>query len=205
MIQIYKSTLRYLAKTKSPIDELQEQTWYSLNDLSNHITAQLDSDNDGVRTAAIKFIEMLIIVLSAPNKDSLIPTINQADISIDQIPEDKPLLDKVGLIEEGRQHMRKLLEYTMSNHISSVNLIASISVLANIGKQRTEYMKLVLDALQTLLANMPPTLGKSQVATARKAIKLQLLSICKSPIAFEFQKDITSILSSLGASTNEVY
>lgn len=51
---------------------------------------------------------------------------------------------------------------------------------------------------------MPPTLGKSQVATARKAIKLHVISMCKTPIAFEFQTDINSILTTLGASTNEV-
>ncbi len=147
---------------------------------------------------------MLIIVLSAPSKDSLVPVVNQADVSIDQVPEDRPLLERPSLVEEGRQHMRKLLEYTMSNHISSVNLVTSICVLANIAKQRTEYMKLVLDALQTLLGNMPPTLGRSQVATARKAIKMQVVSMCKSPVAFEFQAEITSILSGLGASANEV-
>lgn len=119
--------------------------------MSSHITAQLDSDNDGIRTAAIKFIEMLIIVLSAPTKDSLIPVANQNDISIDEIADNNPVLDKPSLIVEGRQHMRKLLEYTMSNHISSVNLIASISVLTNVAKQRTEYMKLVIESLITLL------------------------------------------------------
>ena len=54
------------------------------------------------------------------------------------------------------------------------------------------------------LANMPPTLGKSQVSTARKQMKLQLLSICKTPHASEFQNQITSILSDLGLSSNEV-
>ena len=51
---------------------------------------------------------------------------------------------------------------------------------------------------------MPPTLGKSQVSTARKQMKLQLLSICKTPHASEFQNQITIILSDLGLSSNEV-
>ncbi len=51
---------------------------------------------------------------------------------------------------------------------------------------------------------MPPTLGKSQVSTARKAIKLQVLSMCKSPIAYEFQPDLANILTSVGTSSNEV-
>ena len=47
--------------------------------------------------------------------------------------------------------MRKLIEYTLSNHISSINLIASISALSNISKQRPEYMKRVIETLSTLL------------------------------------------------------
>jgi hypothetical protein len=55
------------------------------------------------------------------------------------------------MIEEGRHYMRKLIEYTLSNHISSINLIASISALTNISKQRPEYMKRVIETLSTLL------------------------------------------------------
>ena len=51
---------------------------------------------------------------------------------------------------------------------------------------------------------MPPTLGRSQVNTVKKQIKLQILLICKTPHAFEFQSQISSILSDLGASQNEV-
>jgi hypothetical protein len=58
------------------------------------------------------------------------------------------------MIEEGRHHMRKLIEYTVSNHISSVNLIASISVLSNISKQRPEYMKVVIETLSTLIGKI---------------------------------------------------
>ena len=95
---------------------------------------------------------MLIICFSARSKDSLTPVTNEHDISIDQITEEHPILDKEALIEEGRYHFRKLLEYIMSNHISSVNLIASISALSNIAKQRPEYMKIVIDSYSTLLS-----------------------------------------------------
>ena len=95
---------------------------------------------------------MLIICFSARSKDSLTPATNEHDISIDQIMEEHPILDKEALIEEGRYHFRKLLEYIMSNHISSVNLIASISALSNIAKQRPEYMKIVIDSYSTLLS-----------------------------------------------------
>jgi symplekin len=100
--------------------------------------------------------------------------------------------------------MRKLLEYTLSTHISSVNLITSICVLSNVAKQRPEYMAIVLNTYSKLLQNMPPTLGNSQVSTVRKQIKLQIISICKNPYCAEYVKDITKILTDLGASSNEI-
>jgi symplekin len=51
---------------------------------------------------------------------------------------------------------------------------------------------------------MPPTLGRSQVSTAKKQIKLQLFSICKTPHAIEFQPQITNALTELGCTSNEV-
>jgi symplekin len=100
--------------------------------------------------------------------------------------------------------MRKLLEYTLSTHISSVNLITSICVLSNIAKQRPEYMAIVLNTYSKLLQNMPPTLGNSQVSTVRKQIKLQIISICKNPSCGEHVNDITKILTDLGTSSNEI-
>lgn len=92
MINIFKNTLIFIAKAKPPLDESHIHTWLSLNDLTNHVAALLDSDNDGVRTSAIKFIEMLVIVLSCRSKESIVPTINENDISIEQISDDHELL-----------------------------------------------------------------------------------------------------------------
>ena len=47
-----------------------------------------------VRTSAIKFIEMLIIVLSCRCKESIVPNTNENDLSIEQINDDHELLGK---------------------------------------------------------------------------------------------------------------
>jgi hypothetical protein len=94
---------------------------------------------------------MLVIVLSPRLKESLVPSVNEHDVSIEQISEDHPVLNREELHEEGRQCLRKLLEYTLSTHISSVNLITSINVLCNIAKQRPEYMEIVLDSYKKIL------------------------------------------------------
>ena len=51
---------------------------------------------------------------------------------------------------------------------------------------------------------MPPTLGKSQVSTVRKQMKLQIVSICKNPCCVDYQAQIATSLTDLGASSNEV-
>ena len=51
---------------------------------------------------------------------------------------------------------------------------------------------------------MPPTLGKSQVSTVRKQMKLQIISVCKNSCCTDFQTQIVSLLSELGASSSEI-
>lgn len=52
----------------------------------------LDSDNDGIRTHAIKFVEGLIVTLSPRMPDSEVPRRQEHDISLDRIPRDHPYI-----------------------------------------------------------------------------------------------------------------
>ncbi|CAF4424447.1 unnamed protein product, partial [Adineta steineri] len=63
MITIYRLTLKWLSKSRL-VDENVRSMWESMVNMKIHIMAMLDSDNDGLRTVAIKFIEMLALVLS---------------------------------------------------------------------------------------------------------------------------------------------
>lgn len=56
--------------------------------MKDDVLALLDSDNDGVRTHAIKFTESLIITLSPRTPDSDTPKKHEGDISLDKIPKD---------------------------------------------------------------------------------------------------------------------
>lgn len=149
------------------------------------------------------------MLFSPRTKDSSVPGANEHDFSVDQINDDErqkesAILDQAELIEEGRVHMQKLLDYTLSTHISSLNLLTSIQALSNIVRQRPEFMEIILDAYAKLIENMPPTLGNSQVSTVRKQLKLQLMFICKNPPSFDFQPQIAGMLANLGASNSEV-
>jgi hypothetical protein len=54
------------------------------------------------------------------------------------------------------------------------------------------------------LANLPPTLSKSQVSSVRKHLKMQLLNLLKHPSSVDFHNNITTLLTDLGATYQEV-
>ncbi|CAF0761186.1 unnamed protein product [Rotaria sordida] len=89
--------------------------------------------------------------------------------------------------------MVKLLEFTLSQHLSSNGCIA------NIARQRPDYICRVVQTFEALQVNLPPTLVNSQVTIVRKIIKLKLLSLLKHPTSFNFQPQITTLLTDLDA------
>lgn len=54
------------------------------------------------------------------------------------------------------------------------------------------------------LVNLPPTLSKSQVSSVRKHLKLQLLNLLRLPASLDFHSNITTLLTDLGATYQEV-
>lgn len=54
------------------------------------------------------------------------------------------------------------------------------------------------------LANLPPTLAKSQVSSVRKNLKLHLVAVLKHPCSLEFQGQISTLLLDLGMPQSEI-
>lgn len=52
--------------------------------------------------------------------------------------------------------------------------------------------------------NLPPTLSKSQVSSVRKNLKMQMLALLRMSDAQEFQSNIMTLLTDLGATQSEV-
>jgi len=95
---------------------------------------------------------MIILVFSPRTKESFETSSSRNEISLDQVSSEHPLLDRESLLEESRVHLKKLIDYTLSIHISSVNLISSICVLSNIARQRPQFMGLILDTYSKILS-----------------------------------------------------
>uniref|UniRef100_A0A8C3RXI2 Symplekin n=1 Tax=Chelydra serpentina TaxID=8475 RepID=A0A8C3RXI2_CHESE len=200
MTQLYKVALQWMVKSKV-ISDLQEACWEMVSAMASDIILLLDSDNDGIRTHAIKFVEGLIITLSPRMPDSDVPKRHENDISLNRIPKDHPYIKHS---EWGPSGALELLKFMVHPAISSINLTAALGSLASIARQRPMFMAEVIQAYETLHANLPPTLAKSQVSSVRKNLKLHLLSVLKHPSSFEFQAQITTLLVDLGTQQAEI-
>uniref|UniRef100_A0A8D3BJF4 Symplekin n=1 Tax=Scophthalmus maximus TaxID=52904 RepID=A0A8D3BJF4_SCOMX len=88
--------------------------------------------------------------------------------------------------------------------ISSINLTTALGSLATIARQRPMFMSEVVQAYETLHANLPPTLAKSQVSSVRKNLKLHLVAVLKHPCSLEFQGQISTLLLDLGMPQSEI-
>ena len=175
-----------------------------VSSMAGEIILLLDSDNDGIRTHAIKFVEGLIVTLSPRMADSEVPRRQEHDISLDRIPRHHPYIQYNVLWEEGKVALEQLLKFMVHPAISSINLTTALGSLANIARQRPMFMSKVIQVYETLHANLPPTLAKTQVRSVRKNLKLHLLSVLKHPASLEFQAQITTLLVRLGTSQAEI-
>uniref|UniRef100_A0A3Q3NPL1 Symplekin n=1 Tax=Labrus bergylta TaxID=56723 RepID=A0A3Q3NPL1_9LABR len=203
LTQLYKVTLQWLVRSKA-VSERQEACWDLVTQMKGDVLALLDSENDGVRTHAIKFTESLIITLSPRTSDSDVPKRQEGDISLDKVPKDHSYIRYDVLCEEGKNALERLLKFMVHPAITSINLTTALGSLATIARQRPMFMSEVVQAYEMLHANLPPTLAKSQVSSVRKNLKLHLVAVLKHPCSLEFQGQIGTLLLDLGMPQSEI-
>ncbi|XP_031420102.1 symplekin [Clupea harengus] len=203
LTQLYKVALQWLMRSKV-VSEMQEACWDMVTQMKEDILAMLDSDNDGIRTHAIKLTESVIIALSPRTPDSDVPKKQEGDISLDKIPRDHSYIRYDTLCEEGKAALDKLLKFMVHPAISSINLTTALGTLATLARQRPMVMSEVVQAYETLHANLPPTLAKSQVSSVRKNLKLHLVAVLRHPSSLEFLAQISTLLLDLGMNQNEI-
>merc|ERR1719315_416128 len=201
MTHLYRSTLRFLAEAKV-VSESMEAAWGLMCNMKEIIVELLDSDNDGMRTMTVKFMEMVVLIQTHREPTSVV---KDGDFCLDDLPLGLKLARPRKLEEEARRIFDELVKYHGSAHISSANLMTCMGSLTNIAKLRPVFMAKVFTALEMLQANLPPTLAKSQVSSVRKHLKNQLLALLRHPTAADhFFTNMTTLLTDLGAGRDEV-
>nr|CAB3266754.1 symplekin [Phallusia mammillata] len=201
--QLYRLSIQWVSSSKAS-KELLEASWKTVCDIQDTIFQMLDSENDGVRTQSVKFVEKVVLTLSERQRYSEIPKKVESYSSLDQIPNNNPVLIKADLVTLCQKALQKMLEFVSSPAISSVNLMAAMGTLTTIAKQRPQFMASAVEAFEMLHANLPPTLAKTQVTSVRKHLKMQLMNLLRHAGSTEFHLQITNLLYDLGTNATEI-
>lgn len=198
--RILRAALKWIASASIVTSEM-ELAWTQLSALKIQIINMIDSDNDGIRTQAVKFLEGVVLIQTYPDPDS--PK-KPDDFSLEDIPLTLKIARRRKLEEEANHVMDLLIKFHGSPHVSSVNLMTCMGSLALIAKMRPQFMPNVIQALQRLQHDLPPTLSDSQVTSVQKQLKLTLLGLMKHPASIEYASTIAKQLSQLGAKEQEI-
>lgn len=200
VVQLHRATLAWLAAARTTTPEM-EQVWHIITTMKNTILTMIDHDNDGVRTQAIKFLEAMVLLQTYTEPDSVT---REGEFNLDHVPLTLKVARPRKLEEEARMVLGKLLAFQGSIHISSVNLMTCMSSLTIIARARPQFLGKVVNALEILHANLPPTLTKSQVNSVRKHLKIQMINLLKHPASYDYHYNITTVLTDLGMSSSEI-
>ncbi|XP_018561363.1 symplekin isoform X1 [Anoplophora glabripennis] len=199
-ITIYRRTLSWLCRASSVTDEMEE-AWKQLCAIKLEIANMIDSDNDGIRTSSVKFLECVVLLQTYPDEaENKRPN----DFSLDDVPLTLKIARRRKLEEEASNLFEVLVKFHGSPHISSANLLACIGVLTNIAKSRAEFMVRVVSAIESLFNNLPPTLTTTQVSSVKKKLKTELTALIKHPAAFDYVTRISVMLVDLGCTQQDI-
>lgn len=79
---IYRNMITWLSKAQVITEEM-EQAWHGLNRIKVEVVNMIDSDNDGIRTNSIKFLEVIVLIQTYPDGNS--PR-KENDFSLEDVP-----------------------------------------------------------------------------------------------------------------------
>ncbi|KAA0183330.1 hypothetical protein HAZT_HAZT004411 [Hyalella azteca] len=199
---LHKCTLVWVTSAHTITSDM-ELAWIILTGIKSKVTAMIDHENDGVRTQVIKCMESMILVQSYSETTSVHRERENVPFCLDRVPLTLKLTRPRKLEDEAKQMVQKLVSFLGSIHISSVNLMTCMSSLVILARARPIFLPSVVQSLELLHANLPPTLSKSQVNSVRKHLKLQLINLLKHPSACDFHDNIITVLTDLGMSSSE--
>ncbi|XP_049875001.1 symplekin [Pectinophora gossypiella] len=193
---VYRNTLIWMCNTEEDVTDLQ-YVWQHLSELKLIVLNMIDSENEGIRTHSIKFLEEVVLLQTAGD-------MSDEGFSLDNLPTHLPFIKRKALEEEAEHIFTLLVKFHNSQHISSVNLMACMTTLCLLAKFRPKYMPRVVQALGDLHTTLPPTLSQSQVNSVRKHLKMLLVNIIKHPSSNEMLPQLTQLLLDIGMTTQEI-
>ncbi|KAM3716869.1 Symplekin [Dirofilaria immitis] len=199
--QLYPLILKWVAGSRS-LDHEVQRCWEAFVVLKERIMLHIDSDNEGIRTQTIRFLEAVILAQSLRTEES--EKGRGDNMCLNEIGRDHQFISYRQMESEAMLNFNSLLDHISSAHISSLNLLTCLTCICNIAQQRPQFMESVIGALEALHVNLPPTLATSQVKSVRKELKMHLLRLLRHPSSMPFHSRIMILLTDLGTAQSEV-
>uniref|UniRef100_A0A2A4JBI5 Symplekin n=1 Tax=Heliothis virescens TaxID=7102 RepID=A0A2A4JBI5_HELVI len=193
---VYRNTLMWICQGATDVTEMQ-YVWENITQLKLLVLNMIDSDNEGIRTHSIKFLEE-VVLLQTPSDGA------GDEFSLDTLPANMTFINRRALEEESEHIFKLLVKFHNSQHISSVNLMACMTTLCLLAKFRPKFMPRVIQALGDLHTTLPPTLSQSQVNSVRKHLKMLLVNLIKHPSSNDMMPQLTQLLIDIGMTTQEI-
>lgn len=82
LITIYKKVLTWICTAPNITNEMEE-AWMQISNMKLEIVNMIDSDNDGIRTSSVKFLETVVLLQTYPDPNE--PK-KPNDFSIEDVP-----------------------------------------------------------------------------------------------------------------------
>nr|KAG5694599.1 hypothetical protein BaRGS_015012 [Batillaria attramentaria] len=155
---LYRCALQWVSKAKTVSPEMST-IWDQVNHIKSTLAELIDSDNDGIRTHVVKFLEGLTLTLSKKTamefQASEVPKKQEKEISLDQVVENGRLIRLKKLEEEVNlpptlaksqvSSVRKNLKMQMLallRHSMSADFVPQITtLLTDLGASQSEINK----------------------------------------------------------------
>ncbi|CAJ0941349.1 unnamed protein product, partial [Mesorhabditis belari] len=197
--RLYPVILRWAIEEKNVAES--KKCWETFLHIKEFILRLLENENEGLKTMAFKFLEIVIICQSTRSETAQLA---QILISLNDVPIDHRFISHHQLKHEATQYLKILFDQMALPHISYQNLIVALGCIIKIARLHVEYFPQVIEGIEILHVNLPPTLTRGQVKSMRKELKKHLLKMLKQSPDAPLQKRVETILIGLGANSMEV-
>uniref|UniRef100_A0A5S6QR82 Symplekin n=1 Tax=Trichuris muris TaxID=70415 RepID=A0A5S6QR82_TRIMR len=185
MSEVYPLCLRFMAKPEHGLLAELDKTFQVLSEVKMALLPLLNSDSEGTRLYAIRFVSKCILITT--------------DASVINSPNVQQCLNGTTLLADGRGLFERLIEMLSSPSTTSSTLIVLLDILLRIVSERSAWIGEFLEKCRVLYENLPPTLSKSQTRSVQKMIRLQLQHFTSSTAGRSHESIITVMLSNLSS------
>ncbi|KAJ8651678.1 hypothetical protein O0I10_012746 [Lichtheimia ornata] len=197
--QVYKEAYRAFALLVPHVfntvcqNEAETRMWQTATDLSNAVEQSAQQHQDlGVRIAAIKCIQMLVLLLSKSDRNTL------KDPSLTLVRPQHRVLDAQQLEDRGQSLLYTMLNLLQKPDETNTIISATINCLVPIVRKRPQFYRQILDAMIKCSNSPPANMSTVQKRSVNKVVKIALTTLIRSDQLPQYRNEMVQAFASIG-------